>query len=176
MSYDYDDEPREHECPRPLEEKAEEFAVGGVFFSPAGRWETITERSPFREYSVRVMVHTDRTGPGYGWHFWGSTKLPYLPSWMVQRRTYVCISETTSIMDVEVSESPRDWGHGYPLLTARMTRGEGWTISDTPDGQTVENVTVPNKARARTEVKRRATAHAKALGLKVWIDGAGEPQ
>jgi hypothetical protein len=43
----------------------------------------------------------------------------------------------------------------------------GWVIQDHPDGITDEQVTVDSRAKARTEVRRRARAHAKRLGLPV---------
>src|SRR5262249_41293823 len=65
MTYNND----EHECPRPLEELAAEFDVGGMFLSPAGRWETIIDRPPFGDHPARISVYTDRTGPHYCWTF-----------------------------------------------------------------------------------------------------------
>ena len=161
------DPPEPHECPRPLEDEVDSFGVGGMFLSPAGRWETITTLAPFNEFSARVEVHTDRTGPDYCWQFWKSQKFPYLPSWKVNRPRYVVISDSVHLL-VEVTDSPRNWGHGHHLLSARQQRGAGWAITDCPDGKTVETVNVPNKARARTEVGRRARAHAKRLGIQVW--------
>ena len=169
MSYrDYEDEKPEHECPTPLEDQVDNFATGGMFLSPAGRWETITDLSPYSAYSARVEVHTDRTGPDYCWQFWKSDKFPYLPSYLVSRTRYVTISETTHHIAVEVSDSPRNWGHGYSLLTASMVRGEGWKLSDCPDGKTPEHVALDNRAKARSEVNRRARAHARRLGLTVY--------
>jgi hypothetical protein len=168
------DPPDEHECPQPLDELVEHFGVGGMFLSPAGRWETITDLSPFSEYSARVEVHTDRTGRDYCWQFWKSQKLPYLPSWRVSRPRYVVVFESSSLL-AEVTDSPRSFGHGYHLVSATQQRGAGWAIADCPDGKTVETVTVPNKARARTEVKRRAQAHAKRLGVPMWHPPAPAP-
>jgi hypothetical protein len=163
------DEHAEHECPRSLEQSVDEFDVGGMFLSPAGRWETITTRTPYAEYSARVTLHTDRTGPGYAWTFWRSVKFPYLPSWLARRPRHIIVFELTSIIDVEVTDA-FTYGHGHTLLTARPVRGAGWEITDQPHGTTIESVTVPSKARARSEVNRRARAHAKRLGLPVGYE------
>jgi hypothetical protein len=171
MSYDYDDEPREHECPRPLEEKVESFSVGGMFISPAGRWERITALSPASEYSSRLEIHTDKTGDGYCWQLWGTRKLPYVPGFYLDSKYVVAVSEVGSSVLVEATDHPRAWGDGHHLLSAQQVRGEGWRIVDCPDGKTVETATVDSKAKARTEVNRRAKAHAKRLGLPVWHKG-----
>jgi hypothetical protein len=164
MTVTYHDELTEHECPRALEQPAEEFAVGGMFLSPAGRWETITDRSPYAEYSARVTIRTDRTGDGYAWTFWRSTKFPYLPSWLTDQPTEIKAFEIGPMIQVELTAT-RGWGHGYELLSAHQVRGAGWSITDRPDGVTVEQVTVANKARTRAEVNRRARAHARRLGV-----------
>jgi hypothetical protein len=167
----WDDEPREHECPTPLERPVDEFAVGGMFFSPAGRWETITEIAPRAQYAYTDVVHTDRTGPDYAWTLRTSARLPYVPSWRAMAHQ-VRVFDLTIALDVEVTGA-RSFGHGHTLLTARQVRGAGWEITDRPDGATVETVPVPNKARARSEVNRRARAHAKRLGVPLYRPEAG---
>src|SRR5947208_2900221 len=112
MSYDNDFGP-EHECPRPLADEVDNFGTGGMFLSPAGRWETITDLSPFSEYSARVGVHTDRTGPDYCWQFWRSQKFPYVPSWLASRLRQVVVFEFGTHICAEVTDSPRSWGHGH---------------------------------------------------------------
>lgn len=164
MSAQVDDE---HECPRPLEQPAGDFSVGGMFFSPAGRWETITDRSPHDQILVRL--HTDRTGTGYCWQFWRVDRMPYLPSWTLTRRQ-VAVHEVSTAMEVTVGDGAR-FGGGHVLITARQVRGQGWQIYDRPDGTTAEQVTVPSKARARGELTRRARAHAKRLGVPLMARG-----
>jgi hypothetical protein len=164
----YDDEPREHECPRPLEEQVDEFDVGGMFLSPAGRWETIIDRTPHAERSARIVVHSSQAGREYCWTFWRSDKLPYLPAWQASQPRHVVVHETAHTLGVDVTAYPRSYTGGYSLLSAQQVRGTGWVITDVPDGKTVEYVTLPSKARARSEVTRRARAHAKRLGVPVW--------
>jgi hypothetical protein len=172
MSAWNDDEPREHECPVPLEAEVAEFDVGGMFFSPAGRWETITGRSRW-EHAPRIAVHTDRTGPDYAWTFWRFTKLAYLSSWRASRRPQVRVFEIGSTaIEAEVTDA-RSFGNGHTLLSAHQVRGAGWQVTDLSDGATVETMTVPNKARARAEVNRRARAHAKRLGVPLYRPEAG---
>src|SRR5262249_48939575 len=110
MTYNND----EHECPRPLEELAAEFDVGGMVLSPAGRWETIIDRPPFGDHPARISVYTDRTGPHYCWTFRRSEKLPYLPSWLTSQHKHVKVFELGSTLAVEVT-SARSFGHGHTL-------------------------------------------------------------
>jgi hypothetical protein len=171
--YDNDIEVAEHECPTPLETPVGEFAVGDMFYSPAGRWETVTERTPFQEVSARIIVRTDRTGTGYAWTFWSSTKLPHLSGWRAATGAQVRVFELFSMIDAEVTTA-RTACHGHTVVSARRVRGVGWEITDLVDGATVEVVSVPSKARARSEVTRRARAHAKRLGVPLCrLDTAG---
>jgi len=154
-------EPVEHECPQPLRARVDVFAVGGMVFTPAERWETVTEvdSTPVAAVVV-VVVRTDRAV----WRFWPSDKLPYLPSW--EARTdpgaRVIVDEGPSRIAVEVVQRN---GQGHVLLTAMRGRGVGWVIQDYPDALSSEQVTVESRAKARSEIRRRARAHGKRLGL-----------
>lgn len=176
MSYLDDDsrEQDEHECPTPLERPVGEYDVGGMFFTPAGRWETITDRTPYSDPSAQIHIHTDRTGDGYAWIFWRSDRMPYVPSWVASRERGVVINEYGNVIEASIANSvhARGYGSGHALVSAHMVRGSGWQIVDRPGGGDLEQVEVPSKARARTEVARRARVHAKALGLPVWREGA----
>jgi hypothetical protein len=167
---EYDEQPAEHECPRPLVERAAEFAVGGMFLSPAGRWETIVDRSPDWANAPQIHLKTDRTGDGYAWIFWASDKMPYVPGWMVEAQRAVVVDEYGSIIEAKVTEATGRSGYrdGHTLVSAHQVRGSGWQIMDRPTGGDLEQVEMPSKARARTEVARRAKAHAKALGIPVF--------
>lgn len=68
-------------------------------------------------------------------------------------------------IEAGITDSARYWASGHTLVTARMERGQGWQVSDCPDGRTPNTITLPSKAKARAEVNRRARAHAKRLGL-----------
>lgn len=165
----YDAVPAEHECPTPLQRRVEEFTPGGMFFSPAGRWETITDTTG----SLQVRISTDRTGDGYGWVFWSTDRLPYLPSYLADGRRGVMVCEFGSLIEARITDSLTRRYHYHDasfrvLISARQVRGTGWIINDRPTGGEVEEISKPSKATARTEVNRRARAHAKALGLPMW--------
>jgi hypothetical protein len=159
----YDDQPREHECPTPLERPAKEFDLGGMVFTPAGRWETISDLAGREDYSLRFTVHTDRAT----WTFWPSDKLPYLGPIYAGGARAVRLYEHSHHIEVNVGLD-EGYGRGHVLVTAQQVRGKGWAISDQAGGVAVEQITVESKAKARAEVNRRARAHAKRLGLKVW--------
>lgn len=148
-----------HECPTPLRARAGEFDVGGMVFTPAGRWEHITDvdRSGF----ASVVVVTDRAV----WRFWPSEQLPYLARWEAHTEPgpRVVVDETTHTITVEVRR--HHGGRGHVLATATQARGQGWVIQDRPDGATDDQVVIDTRAKARTEIRRRARAHAQRLGL-----------
>lgn len=153
----------EHECPVPLEYRVDAMDTGGMFFSPAGRWETITALTSPSLATTRIS--TDRTGDGYGWVFWPSDKMPYLPFHRVDGTRYVVVAEYGGTIEARIADDVRTHARGHVLVSAHMVRGDGWHISDRPGGGEVEQVTKPSKGTARAEVNRRARAHAKALGL-----------
>ncbi len=161
----YHDVQEEHECPTPLDRPVKEFNTGGQVFTPAGRWETIRNLSP-ECLALQVQVTTDRAV----WMWWGSDKLPYIPDYRASAEALVRVREGSMHIEVAVGTA-RSYGRGHVLAFARAVRGAGWEISDRPGGAgELENVTVPSKARARTEMNRRARAHAKRLGVR--LDGA----
>lgn len=165
MSYrdDYENEQPEHECPTALERPVDEFDAGGQFWSPAGRWETITHRS--RDSRIQVTVTTDRCV----WVFWPSDKFPYLDGWKAGQTRYVLVNEGHSHLELVVANRPGYGSRGHVLASAQQVRGTGWQIQDRPNGAgELEYVTVDSRAKARAEVNRRARAHAKRLGLTVW--------
>jgi hypothetical protein len=177
MGYIDRDEQPEHECPTPLERAVSEFRIGGVFWSPAGRWEVVKDHSDRSATSPQASIWTDKTGPDYAWAFWRSTKMPYLPDHEATRRRFVVVRESRDFIEVRVDESTRGFfGAGHTLLSAQAVRGSGWKVTDRPGGGAgdVEVVAVPSKARARTEVNRRARAHAKKLGLAVSLPEGGD--
>ena len=157
-------EDRKHECPVPLQRPVSEFDIGGMFFSPAGRWETITDRKPHDPHAARVTLHTDAAGVEYVWTLWSATRSPYLPSWHVQP-SRVAVFELGSSICAEVTTAAGRFADGHTLVSAHPVRGAGWQVTDQTGGSDVEHVTVPSKARARAEVNRRARAHAKRLRL-----------
>jgi hypothetical protein len=164
---DADREPVEHECPTPLERPADEWDIGGMVFTPAGRWETVTGRTPHTQVSAQVEVTTDRCV----WTFWRSDKAPYIDGWRTGRR-YVLVNEGHSHMEVVVDAERGFGGRGHILVSARQIRGTGWQITDQPAGSgELEYATKPSKAAARAEMSRRARAHAKRLGVPLWRPG-----
>jgi hypothetical protein len=170
---DYENEQPEHECPTPLQREVAEFDAGGMFWSPAGRWETITDRSSYAETSAQVTITTGRTGSECSWTFWRSDKFPYLDGWKASQARYVVVRETHSTIEVSVGAQQGYGRDNHTLISAHQVRGTGWQIMDRPSGAgELEQVTVPNRARARSEVNRRARAHAKRLGVPVWRGGA----
>jgi hypothetical protein len=130
-----------------------------MVFTPAGRWETVTDVD--RHSVAAVMVHTDRAV----WRFWPSDQLPYLPAWHTEPGARVVVDESTTTIAVEVRRLRG--GRGHSLLLAIRGKGVGWVIQDHPDGLVYEEVRVDSRAKARTEVRRRARLHAKRLGLPV---------
>jgi hypothetical protein len=170
MTYDEYNDRAEHECPIPLERSADEFDVGGMFWSPAARWERIVDTGDQGRYSFRITVTTDKTV----WTFTAGQKLPYLPQWRASERRYVVIHEHSSSIDLSVG-AEREWP-GHTLASAHQVRGEGWLVTDRPaGGGDLEMVTVASKAKARTELNRRARAHAQRLGLRVYRPEASTP-
>jgi hypothetical protein len=151
----------EHECPQPLRYRAEEFAIGGMVYTPAGRWETVAEATVNRS-SWRVVVRTDRAT----WRFAPAAELPYLPPYLVgfgADPVRVVVNETDSTIVVYVTRG-RGFYRDHVLITAARAKG-GWQIVDHPDGAASEQLGVDSRAKARTEIRRRAKAHAKRLGL-----------
>lgn len=170
MSYRYDDDQaeHEHECPTALERSVDEMDVTGLVFTPAARWETITDRTPHDEIHAQVTVTTDRCV----WVFWRWDKLPYIDGWKVRQARYVRVNEGHSHMEIAVGAERGFGPRGHVLASAQQVRGTGWVIADRPaGGGEVEHVTVESKAKARAELNRRARAHAKRLGLPVWREG-----
>ncbi|MGI5179529.1 hypothetical protein ACQEVZ_24680 [Dactylosporangium sp. CA-152071] len=164
----YDDE-AEHECPTALEWKVDEMHAPGLIFTPAGRWETIVSRTPHGEIHAQVTVTTDRCV----WRFWRSDKHPYVDGWKAQQQRCVVVNEGVSHMEVVVATGRGYSARGHVLASAHQVRGAGWQIQDQPSGAgDVECVTVASKAKARSEMNRRARAHAKRVGLPVWRDDA----
>lgn len=167
----FDDEPAElveHECPTPLERPVDEMDVTGVVFTPAGRWETITDRTPRGEIYAQVTVTTDRCV----WVFWRSHRLPYIDGWKVSQARYVRVNEGVSHMEIAVGAERGFGPRGHVLASAQPIRGAGWRITDRPaGGGEPEDVTVESKAKARAELNRRARAHAKRLGMALWREG-----
>jgi hypothetical protein len=167
----YEAGPDEHECPTPLQRRVDEFDAGGMFWSPAGRWETIAETGRAGDSAIQVRITTDHTGQSYGWLFWPSDRMPYLPGYLADRHRGVVVGEYGNVIEARISDTiylRRYTGGGHALVSAIQVRGRGWQIQDRPAGDTVEQASAPSKARARTEVTRRARAHAKALGLPLW--------
>jgi hypothetical protein len=158
---------REHECPQALEHEVGQFSIGGQFLSPAGRWETVTDCTPRAHQSLVIHVWTDQTGPDYAWQLWRTDKLPYIPDRDAGGQMYVVVRESAHFIQACVSDSVRPFGSGHQLLFAQQIRGEGWKVTDRPNGQDPEQVVCASKATARTDVGRRARAHAKHLGLTV---------
>jgi hypothetical protein len=164
MSYPYEAEDREHECPTPLAQPVADFDVGGMFFSPAGRWETIIDRSPREPLAFQVQLCGHLASRAYDWTFSQWTTLPYLPPSRRSGVARVAVFELATSIDAEVT-TQRRYAGGHTVVTARLLRGSGWEVTDMTGGTTPEHVTVPSKARARSEVNRRARAHAKRLDL-----------
>lgn len=165
MSYLDEDQAAEHECPTALERPASDFSEGGMFWSPAGRWETVTDTAGRSDYSPMVTVHTDRCT----WQFWRSDKHPYIDGWKLNRDRHVLVNEGVSHLEVVVASRPGYGSRGHVLASARQVRGTGWEITDRPDPVgDVEQITMGSKAKARAEMNRRARAHAKRIGIKVW--------
>jgi hypothetical protein len=166
VSYLDETEQADHECPTALERPVKEFDVGGQVFTPAGRWETITDLDGGAT-SLLVQVFTDRAA----WQWWGSDRLPYMPDYRVTSPAAVRVFETAHSFEVSVGAARTNYGRGHVLLGAYHVRGTGWQIQDRPAGVgELEHLVLPSKARARTEVNRRARAHAKRLGIP--LDGA----
>jgi hypothetical protein len=163
-------EQAEHECPRPMAERVDEFTVGGMVFAPSGRWERVLAIDPHDPVSMTRTVRTDRAV----WTLRPSTSLPYLPAWEAGRASVVAVLETDSTLTVEVAREGYGPGQGHQLVSAIRSRGAGWLIWDRPDGATSEQVSVSSRAKARTEVRRRAKAHAKRLGLSLAPNDGGE--
>lgn len=166
-AYDYDDQP-EHECPTALERKVAEMDVTGLLFTPAGRWETIVDRTPHGEIHARVTITTDRGV----WQFWRSDKHPYIDGWKVNQPRYVLVNEGVSHLEVVVAAGRGFGPRGHVLTSAHQVRGTGWVIQDQPAGAgDVEAITVESKAKARAEMNRRARAHSKRLGVPLQREG-----
>lgn len=169
MSFRDDDytEPAEHECPTALERPAAEFNLGGVFWSPAGRWETIQDLAGRADYSAQVTIHTDRCT----WTFWRSNKYPYADGWKLQPGHVSVLEAHSSYMEIVIGSAGQRtiFGRGHVLASARQVRGTGWEITDRSDGGPgePERVIKSSKAAARAEMNRRARAHAKRLGVQV---------
>ncbi|MET7399152.1 hypothetical protein ABZS66_37290 [Dactylosporangium sp. NPDC005572] len=158
----------EHECPTALERKVDEMGAGGLVFTPAGRWETIVERTPHGEIHARVTLTTDRCV----WQFWRSDKHPYIDGWKASPPRFVVVNEGVSHLEVAVAARPGFGPRGHVLASAHQVRGAGWKIQDQPGGGgDVECVTVESKAKARSEMNRRARAHAKRIGVSLWREG-----
>lgn len=158
-------EPAEHECPTALERPASEWDIGGSVFTPAGRWETIVDRTPHAHCAAHVDVTTDRCV----WRFWPSDKAPYLDNWRAGQSRGVRIDEGHSHLEVVVGAERGFGGRGHVLAFAKQVRGTGWQIADHPaGGGELEYATKASKAAARAEMNRRARAHAKRLGVPLW--------
>jgi hypothetical protein len=168
VSYLDDDQATEHECPTALERKVDEFDDGGQFWSQAGRWETIVDRS--RDSRIQITLTTDRCV----WVFWPSDRFPYLDGWKAGQPRYVFVNEGASHLEIVVANRPGYCSGGHTLASAHQIRGTGWQIQDRPTGGgDIEFVTVESRAKARSEMNRRARAHAKRIGLPVWSDKTG---
>src|SRR6266545_2761795 len=140
-----------------------------MFFSPAGRWETVIDRGPHEPLAFQVRLTGEAAGRAFDWTFPRWTEFPYLPPWRVQKPR-VAVFELTSVIDAEVTVD-RHYAGGHTVVTARLVRGTGWEITDMAGGTTPEHATVPSRARARSEVNRRARAHAKRLGSpSLWSE------
>jgi hypothetical protein len=149
----------EHECPQRLRYRADEFDDGGMVFTPAGRWETIVAvDAPDRPH---ITVRTDRAV----WRFLDSDEMPYLPACLAGNASpvRVAVYEGSTSLTVYIGRGRRHYDE-HTLINAFRGKG-GWRIYDRPDGATPEHVDVDSRAKARTEVARRAKAHANRLGL-----------
>jgi hypothetical protein len=170
----------EHECSRPLEQPVEAWYAGDQFFSPAGRWEIVTENIDLRRDRAAwpmVTVHTDQTGLEYGWSFWPGAKFPHLPgwSWRPERRVMTVVEIGRRHIEARVvpeSAAGRLWDdagcHEVVSASAAAGPGAGWVVTDRPDGGALREQRAKSKAAARALVRRLAREHAGRLGVPVW--------
>jgi hypothetical protein len=88
----------EHECPTPLQSRADEVDAGGMVYTPAGRWESVVDVDAADR--PHVTVRTDRAV----WRFWGSDTMPYLPAWLAGNRNpvRVAVNEGSTSLTVYV--------------------------------------------------------------------------
>ncbi|MFI6228916.1 hypothetical protein ACIBCR_16555 [Micromonospora echinospora] len=155
---------------------AEKLAPGWRFVSPLNRWETVERVERANEYGA-VQVWTDKTGPDYSWSIRPWTRLDAVaPPWRphgtpeirVWEYDYARDAPMYAVVTLDTVYRP-DTDHA--LVEATYSRDTGWKVVHRPDGGEVVVIDCGNKAKARTALRAAARHHAKALGVKVAVQG-----
>jgi len=144
-----------------------ELNVGDQWFTPAGRWETVTDVDPGLT-GLTVRVATDRLPASYTWSLWASREVSAVPAGEVMQRSVVVNQTRGHIwadLTADASGLGRDRGSVGLVGAHHLGPGQGWQVVDTPGGGEQVVSSVDSKAAARTAVTRAAQAHATSLGV-----------
>lgn len=161
--------------------EAEKLDKGWQFVSPLGRWETVNRVDQANEYAP-VRVWTAETGPDYSWLMPRYRKLNAVaPPWnwhghgtpeiRIVEHSFGRDAPMYAVTTLDTIYRPHVEDY---IAEARYTREGGWKVTHRPDGGG-EVVVVDcgrSKAKARTALRAAARQHAKALNVKVAVEGA----
>lgn len=157
----------EVEAPEALERRADDIYAGDEIFTPAGRWETVTE---VVNETWRVVLRTTTGRKSFTWRFNSYVTLPVLREWHRPEDVAVRLWEARGgdLREVLAAVADRSTSaaviNGHHLAQAQWSgRGCGWAVWDlVADAAVALGV---SKAEAVAEVKRLARQYAKDLGL-----------
>ena len=155
------------EAPEALKRRADDIYVGDEIFTPAGRWETVTE---VVNETWRVVLRTGSGRRAFTWRFNAYATLPVLREYHRPEDVAVRLWEARGGDLREVIAAVAEGATSLAVINghelARATwqgRGCGWGVWDSAADATV--ALGVSKAEAVAEVKRLARQYAKALGL-----------
>ncbi len=136
----------------------DELGVGSRWWTPAGRWETVTGITHDGGYTSRV--ETAELAAGHAWSMSKYRIVASISAYELPRQVVVCMTHSTITAYITSGGS-----HEHDLAQATAVRGSGWLLWDRPTGGDTVQEQIASKASARSAIVRRAKAHAKALKL-----------
>lgn len=155
-----------------------ELNVGWVWRTPAGRLETITRMDAVDSSEYWWRIWTDLTGPGYSWRMRRNDRVDAIPRSWKQAPRLLLVDLTgarsagggwASMHVVPTSPSDQIPDFHLTLCEARhLGPGNGWKVTDRPDGGDEVTTHHTTKAKARTALVSAGRHHAKALGLTLY--------
>lgn len=150
-----------------------ELNIGWKFWSPAGRLETITRMEPTNAGAYWWRIWTEQTGPAWSWRRWADDRVHAIPPNPVAAAYLRVVDLSARRHGASMHIVPVENDFDIPDFKLTLVHaeylgaGQGWRVTDRPDGGDDAVTEYPSKAKAQAALLKAGRTHAKILGLKL---------